>query len=135
MEWWSYALLALGFWGLWGFFSKVAANYLPGWIIFLAEIPAYLLIALVIWWLWQPALFWHRLGVGAAMLAGISGGLGLICFLQALAAKQAAVVVALTSLYPVLTALLSGLILQESLSWQKWLGIFLAVAAVALLAD
>lgn len=135
MEWWAYALLSLGCWGLWGFFSKVAANYLPGWIIFLAEIPAYLLIALVIWWLWQPTLFWHRLGVAAALVAGVSGGLGLIFFLQALAARQTAAVVALTSLYPVLTALLSVALLQESLSWQKWLGIILAVAAVCLLVD
>lgn len=133
MSWWVYALLSLLFWGLWGFFSKVAANHLSGWAIFLYEVPVYGLIAVLVWWLWQPEMAGHRVGAWMAALAGLCGGLGLICFLQALTGRQASVIVPLTSLYPVITALLSVLILREQPSMSQWLGILLALLAVWLL--
>lgn len=135
MPWWGYALAALVFWGLWGFFSKMAAKDLSAWAIFLYEIPVYVVLAGVILWGWRPELAAPRGGVGMAALAGLCGGLGLVCFLQALTAKPAAVVVPLTSLYPVLTALLGVVILREQLTLWQWLGIGLAVIAVWLLTE
>jgi transporter family protein len=131
--WLFYALLALVLWGLWGVFSKVAATHLPSWAIFLVEILVYLLVGGFIWGLLRTPVAWTFPGLAAAVAAGLCGGWALFFFLKALASGPAAVVVPLTSLYPVITVALGVTFLQESLTVRHLAGIILAAAAVWLL--
>jgi bacterial/archaeal transporter family protein len=131
--WLFYALLALVSWGLWGVFSKVAATHLPSWAIFLVEIFVYLLVGSFIWGLLRTPVAWTFPGLAAAVAAGLCGGWGLFFFLKALASGPAAVVVPMTSLYPVITVALGVTFLQESLTVRHLAGIILAAVAVWLL--
>lgn len=131
--WLFFALLALIFWGLWGVFSKVAASHLPSWAIFLVELLVYGVVGGFIWGLLRTPVTWSLPGLGAAVAAGLCGGWALFFFLKALSSGPAAVVVPLTSLYPVITVVLGVTFLQESLSLRHLAGIVLAAAAVWLL--
>jgi len=133
--WLGYALLALAFWGGWGLFSKMAAVHLPVRQIFIVELGAYLVVAAAVLVLRPQPLTWPAAGVAAALGAGFCGALGLFCFLGALGAGQAAVVVPLTALYPIVTVILSLVFLQEALSLRQVAGIVLALGAVWLLSQ
>ncbi len=78
---------------------------------------------------------WHPWGWAAAVAAGMSTGFGLFFFFRALHQGAASVVVPLTSLYPVVTVVLSWLFLRESLSPRQLTGLVLAIAAVWLLSE
>jgi transporter family protein len=133
--WLLFSLLALILWGLWGVFSKIAATHLPSWAIFLVEIWVYLVVGGFIWGLLRTPVTWTVPGATAAVAAGLAGGFALFFFLKALASGPAAVVVPLTSLYPVISVLLGLTFLHESLSLRHLTGIILAAAAVWLLAQ
>jgi transporter family protein len=133
--WLVYALLALVLWGLWGVFSKVASTYLPSWVIFLVELGVYLLVGVFIWGFLRTPVNWTFSGMAAAVAAGFAGGFALFFFLKALASGPAAVVVPLTSLYPVITVVLGVTFLQETLSLRQLAGIILAAMAVWLLSQ
>ncbi len=131
--WLFYALLTLVLWGLWGVFSKIASNHLPGYVIYLVEVSVYLVVGGLIWVQMHVPFAWNYPGLAAAVAAGLSGGFALFFFLKALSFGPAAVIVPLTSLYPVITVLLGITFLQESLTLRHLMGIILAVAAVWLL--
>jgi bacterial/archaeal transporter family protein len=131
--WLFYSLLALVLWGLWGVFSKVASTHLPSWVIFLVELGVYLVVGGFVWGLLRTPVTWTFPGAIAAVAAGLSGGFALFFFLRALSSGPAAVVVPLTSLYPVITVALGVTFLHESLSLRHLAGIILAAAAVWLL--
>lgn len=68
------------------------------------------------------------------LLSGLTGGvLGLTVYLYALRSGQASVVVPLTSTYPLVTVVLSVLVLGEPVTASKALGAALIVAGVMLL--
>lgn len=66
-------------------------------------------------------------------MAGISGGAGVVFFYFAMREGKASVVVTLTALYPLVTIVLSYLILKEHITLKQTIGIFLAIIAMALL--
>jgi transporter family protein len=133
--WLWYSLLALVLWGLWGVFSKIASNHLPNWAIFLLELSGYLVVGGIIWGLLRTPVTWNFPGMAAALAAGLCGGWAFFCFLKALSSGPAAVVVPLTSLYPVITVALGIVFLQESLSVRQLAGIILAAGAIWLLSN
>ena len=75
----------------------------------------------------------HSPGIVYALLAGATGALALVAFYNALSAGKASIIVPLTALYPVVTIVISFLILSERISPLKGVGIALAVAAIILL--
>lgn len=133
IDWLVYALLALVFWGVWGVFSKVASTHLPCWAVFLAELVAYAVMGIFIWIMMRTPTTWNLPGLTAAFAAGLSGGLALLFFLKALASGPSALVVPLTSLYPVIAVALGATLLGESLTGRHLAGIMLAITAVWLL--
>ena len=132
--WLFYALSTLILWGLWGVFSKVASSHLPVSVVYLVEVAVYLVVGGLIWAQGRIPFEWNYVGLTAAAAAGLSGGMALFFFLKALSSGPAAVIVPLTSLYPVITVILGVTFLQESLTLRHLVGIILAVAAVWLLA-
>jgi transporter family protein len=132
-SWLTFSLMAMGLWGVWGLLSKVAAQSLPSQAVYLLAITGHL--AVVAYLAAQTGLTipWHPGGVAAALAGGLCMAFGLLSFFRALAQGKAAVVVPLTALYPVLTVILSRVVLQESLSPRQLAGVALALLAVWLL--
>ncbi|MEB3861349.1 MAG: DMT family transporter [Desulfurococcales archaeon] len=134
-KWLLYSMATLLLWGFWGVLLKKASSSLEWYQVYVYANTAIVLFVLLI------ALI-HRDEVtriqGApaliAFLSGVTGTLGYIFLVKSLeAGGRASVVIPLTSLYPLLTALLSVYLLGESVAPKKWVGILLAVVAIILL--
>lgn len=132
--WFFYTILALLLWGVWSFFSKLAAVTLKPTNAYIYQIVGILLSGLVMAFLvkFEPG------GKPSGIFFGIASGalvtFGAYFFFQALGRGRGSVVVTTTALYPVITLLLSALLLREGLSLKQVLGIALALAAIYLLA-
>lgn len=74
-----------------------------------------------------------RSGLLVGILAGVVGSLGMIGYYFLISRYQASRVVPLSSLYPLVTVLLSVAFLRERLTIPQWMGAFLAVGAIVLL--
>ena len=133
--WLAYALVSLGLWGMWGVFSKVATQNLGPQVAYLLGIFGYLPVFGILLYETGGKIPWHPGGWAAALAAGMSTGFALFFFFRALHHGAASVVVPLTSLYPVMTVLLSWLFLRESLTPRHLTGLVLAMAAVWLLSE
>ncbi len=132
MNWIVSSLVALVCWGFWGFFIKLASRYL-GWTQILVISGVVSLLTAMIVFLGKPQMDVHSPGIVYALLAGATGALALVAFYNALSAGKASIIVPLTALYPVVTIVISFLILSERISPLKGVGIALAVAAIILL--
>jgi transporter family protein len=122
-------------WGTWGVFSKLAIDRIDQQVMVwgsLIVVPAIILIYLGAAGQLVP-LKMHAPGITFAALGGVGAALGTVCFYLLLARQRASLAVPMTSLYPALTVILSVLFLKEQLSGVHILGIFFALAAVALL--
>jgi transporter family protein len=134
-SWLALSLVSLGLWGLWGVFSKVATQHLGPQVAYLIGIFGYVPVFGILLYETGGNIPWQPWGWAIALAAGMSTGFGLFFFFRALSTGNASVVVPLTSLYPVVTVLLSWLFLGENLSPRQWTGLVLAMAAVWLLSE
>lgn len=126
-------------WGLWGFFGKLAMDKgMSPFAIFCFEIIASMLCVglLIAVKTIYPRFVntglkdqWNLFGV----LSGVGLALGLLFYYLALYRAEAGIVVPLTAAYPVVTAILSALLLREKLSPLQWMGIVCVIAGVMLL--
>jgi transporter family protein len=121
--------MALGLWGAWGFLSKVATRELPSQAVYLLAIFGHVVVVGYLWLGGGLVVPSHPWGIAAALAAGICMAIGLLCFFKALAAGAATVVVPLTALYPLVTVVLSWVLLRENLTPRHLAGIALALAA------
>ncbi len=122
-------------WGTWGVFSKLAVERIEQQVLVwgsLITIPLIFLVYLLASGQLVPLKI-HGAGIAFAVLGGVGAGVGTLCFYLLLERERASLTVPLTSLYPAITVLLSVLFLKEHLSGTHVLGIFFAMAAVALL--
>jgi transporter family protein len=134
-SWLALSLVSLGLWGMWGFFSKVATQALGPQVAYLIGIFGYLPVFAILLYETGGKVPWQPWSWGIALAAGMSTGFGLFFFFRALHHGAASVVVPLTSLYPVVTVLLSWLFLRENPSARQLTGLILAMAAVWLLSE
>ncbi len=135
MNWLGFSLVAVVLWGLWGFLSKVAALQLPTGAAYLLSISGHLAVVGYLAASGGLAIPWQPAGLAAGLGAGICMAFGLLFFLRALAGGAASVVVPLTSLYPLITVVLSWLVLHEGFTLRRLAGAALALAAVWLLSE
>ena len=122
-------------WGTWGVFSKLAVERIDQQVLVWGSLivaPAIILIYLGVTGQLAP-LEMHGPGIAFAALGGVGAALGTVCFYLLLARERASLAVPMTSLYPALTVILSVLFLKEQLNGAQVLGVFFALAAVALL--
>jgi transporter family protein len=131
--WMLYAGLSLTFWGLWGYFGKMASATMPAKSVFIVEAVVAVLVAAV--WLAASGfkmqsdpkgLFW-------AALTGLTLGLGQLFFFLALSRGKASLVFGITALYPLITIALALALLKEQVTWTQGLGILLAAIALPLM--
>lgn len=135
MQFWLIpAVLSVLFWGLWGFFGKMASAGLPPRSVFFIES----IVALVVAAGWMATHGFKFDAVSSkgflyAALTGIALAFGQIFFFVALSRGKASVVIIMTSLYPLITIALAFLVLRETISWTQGLGVVLALLALPLL--
>ncbi len=132
-NWQIYTLLSLLLYGLWGFLSKFATNYIDPKATLVYDIAGSILVALVLLitnnFRWQGDIR----GIYYAVLIGIAGAIATLCFLVAVSKSSTPIVLGITSLYPVVTIILGFLILKEPISLRQGIGILLAIGALMLL--
>jgi transporter family protein len=134
-SWLALSLMSLGLWGLWGVFTKVATQHLGPQGAYLLGMFGYLPVLGILLYETGGHIPWQPWGWAAAVAAGMSTAFGLFCFFRALHQGAASVIVPLTSLYPVVTVILSWLFLRENLSPRQLTGLLLALVAVWLLSE
>jgi transporter family protein len=132
--WFIFALIAMLVWGIWGLFPKLATNYLsPASVMVFSGIGSVPVTIAVLTYL-NFRLDTHPKGIILALLAGLIGTLATVPFLYAIGKGKTSVVVPITSLYPLVTILLSFLILREPITLKQGLGILFALLALLLFA-
>lgn len=133
MIWLFYCLAAMVLWGLWAFLPKFSTRHLDthSALIFqqLGAVAAGLCVLAAM--KFRVKVEWT--GISYAFLTGVLGVVGLIFYLQAVTRYRLSVVVPVTSMYPVVTILLSLTILREKISPVQWLGVFFALLAIVLI--
>ena len=132
----TYFILILLAWGLWGFLGKYALKYISPLSLILFETIGAIIVQIVV----LIFLFYSKqkfdtnaTGISIAMLVAIFGVLGTILFFFTLSKTKASILVPLTALYPVITVLLSFILLKEKVDLVQGIGIVLAVVASVLL--
>ncbi len=130
-----YIALAVVFWGLWGFFGKIATRHhhplaLMMWVnlINVATVP------LLLWILKSKgvALQHEARGLLVVGATAVVASLGGVMFYFALDKAPASVVVSLTAAYPALTVLLAVIFLGEKFTAMQGLGLLAILAGVML---
>lgn len=132
-----YCLSTVILWGFWGFFGKLALErgMAPLPVLAIESVTSAICVGLVLAAVrvgdCNPAgiASWNMFGV----LSGVSLALGLLFYYFALQRGQVALVVAVTSTYPVVATLLSAVFLKERLLPIHWVGLILIVVGVMLL--
>lgn len=132
--WYVYTALTVLTWGLWGIFSKLAANYAKPKQALLFQTVGVLAFAIVVLFMEKFHFEWSAAGFGWAALGGFFAFVGFLTFFAALDQGKASTVVTLSALYPLVTIVLSIAFLHERLTMRQGIGIVLALLASALLA-
>lgn len=125
-------------WGFWGFFGKLALQRaMPPLSLYLVEAAMGVAVgaaAVMVLFALGARPAWQAPVNVYGLLSGLGIAAGLLLFYLALAYGKAIVVVPLTATYPLVTVLLSYLVLGERPSAAQWLGLALVVmGAVCLL--
>lgn len=127
--WWAVGSMLL--WGISGAYASVATR---GGTALGAWCGATLIEAVVV----LPLLMEAKASFSwSTVVVGVTGGLAYGLFFVALGRPHvpAAAVVAITALYPIVTALIAWLLLGQSLSWRQWFGVATAVVACWLISS
>ncbi len=131
--WFIPAVSALVLWGVWGLFQKLATNQMPPRNVYLfSSFGAFTVVLIMA----SISRFPHQVnfeGTFFAVLAGVCSSLGGLLFLQAMSRGEAAVVITFTALYPVVSVILSFILLHETITMKQGIGIVLALLSMVLL--
>jgi transporter family protein len=126
--WMIVYLVLLGVWGVMVKVASVRLNALT--VTFVSTTAAWLTVVFFS----LPRLnFSSRFGVSIALLCGVIGGITSIIFYGVLKYAPASIVIPLTTLYILVTVVLSYALLGETISLRQAAGILLGIAAVFLL--
>jgi len=132
-SWVIFAILAMIVWGFWGFFPKLATNYISPRSVLVYEVIGAIIVGVAVLFLinFKPEV--NAKGITFAILTGIAGTLGALFFIFAVSRGETSVVVTTTALYPLVTIILAFLILKEPITTKQGVGMIFAFAAMMLL--
>src|SRR6476661_2467982 len=131
-DWLIYALICSLLYGLWGFFGNLATKYIDYKTAFVYEAIGAILTTLFIIQTNSFSFEGDVRGILFAMLVGVCGTVASLVFFIALGKGEVANVVSVTSIYPLITVLLSSLFLKEAITLPQMLAVLLAIIAVIL---
>lgn len=133
--WFVYAVVTMVFWGVWGaFIERPEKNGFPatlGYAVWALTMVPCALVALALVG-WAPETDARSVLLGSA--AGLLGAAGQLVLFEALRRGPAYLVFPVISLSPVVSVLLSVLLLGETASPRAWAGIVLALVSMPLVA-
>ena len=133
-SWFFWTILAMVTFGAWGFFPKLAINYINPQSALIYQVIGGLLVGIVGLAMLNFKPEMHPLGILFAFLTGITGVLGTFFYYLAASRGQISIVVSLTALYPLITIMLAIVFLHETLIMKQVIGLCFAIAAIILLA-
>jgi transporter family protein len=133
-EWLLPTFGTIVFWGLWGFIPKITTKYIsPKSAIVFETLGGIILgIVILISLKFKPDI--HPKGVLLAVLTGLLGFAGALCFLYAALKGPISLVAVLSALSPIITVVLAMFFLNETITIKQGLGIVLGLGAVVLIA-
>jgi len=132
-SWFLNSLGALVCFGVWAFLPKIALRYISPKSAVIYEVLGVFVAGCVFFLTVGKNIETDMRGILPAMMTGILGTVGFLCFLHALIAGSVSVVATLTALYPAITILLAVLFLRESVTLRQVAGMGLAIISVILL--
>lgn len=133
--WLIYAIITTVLWGVWGALIEIPEKAgFPATLGYTAWAVTMIPVALVALKLINWNLDRDRRSVLLGMSAGLLGCGGQLILFECLRLGPAYIVFPIISLYPVVTIVLSVLVLKEKARRRAWTGIVLALVAMALLA-
>lgn len=133
--WLPAAILALFSFGLWGFFTKLAILYMDSKSALVYQTLGVLIIGLVTLGLLHFKPSTDAKGVSYGVLTGLAYGVGCLFYFIAADKGKLITVVTMTALYPVLTIILSYLLLKEGINLKQFFGVCLALVAIYLMSN
>jgi drug/metabolite transporter (DMT)-like permease len=132
--WLLYAAVTTVLWGIWGALIELPEKAgFPATLGYVAWAVTMVPVAAFAAWNVDWKLDLDRKSVMLGMAAGMMGCGGQLILFQCLRLGPAYIVFPLISLYPVVTVVLSAVVLRERASRRAWSGIVLALAAIAML--
>jgi transporter family protein len=114
--WILYACMTLLAWGVWGVFSKLASGYTRPRQTLIFQAAGVMAFGLVVLAMERFHITWSPQGFGWSAAAGFVNFMGFLAFFAAIEKGKVSTVIAMSSLYPVITIVLSVLFLQENLA-------------------
>lgn len=137
MSWLFFSLICLLIYGVWGFLAKFISAELnaPSMLIY-SLLGSALGIPIYIFSYRNSFSFqWENGWTYLAILVGMFTSLGAFFFFNAIAQGEASKVVVITSLYPIITAILAFIFLQESITLTKIIGILFCLVGIMILSS
>jgi transporter family protein len=132
-KWLFPALLCILWWGLFGFLAKLGSDKTPPALMQILFTVGMIPLVIAAFLRAGRRLETDRIGAGYGILNGLFSGIGAIAYFAAMGSGQASIVGPLTSLYPLVTVVLSMLVLRERLNLVQTAGVILGLTAVAIL--
>ncbi len=132
--WLIYAVFTVLAWGVWGLCSKLASNHTRPRQTLLFQAVGVAAFALMVLAVEHFKVDWSPAGFGWSFAGGFVNFVGFLAFFAAVEKGKVSTVISLSSLYPVVTIVLSLVFLHERLSRREGLGIGFAILAGWLLA-
>lgn len=127
-----FGLGTMVFWGLWAIFAKVATRSLLPETAMVISYGASVPIVLAYIAVQEKTVSLSADGVAFALLAGLFGAIGGVCFYAGLSHGRTAIVTTVGALYFLVAALLGVVFFGESIGLEEVAGIGFAVLAVVL---
>lgn len=133
LNWLPSSLLALFSFGLWGLFTKLSVEYIDAQSAFIYQTVGVIAITVISLCFvgFKPET--NVKGLGFSTLTGVAYGLGCLFYFFAASRGKIITVVTLTSLYPLITIMLSFFFLHETITMRQIIGIGLALFAILLM--
>jgi transporter family protein len=131
-NWFIFAIGALIFWGLWGFFRKITTNYMsPKSIVIYELIGVAVIVFILLWGVgFKPDV--NKTGIALAVITGAIGVIGTLLFSFALTKGSTTSVAVTAGLYPILIIFLAFFVLKEPITAKQGFGVVLALIAMTL---
>jgi transporter family protein len=126
-------MASLVLFGLWGFFPKLAVAHLDSRSALVYSAIGSLLVALAVLFSLKMQPAFHPRGAFFAVLTGMAGLAGTLCFYAAASRGRISLVVSITALYPLITIVLAAIFLKEPLTLKQLAGMVCALMAILLM--
>lgn len=134
-QWLPAALLSLFSFGLWGLFTKLAIIHVDSKSALVFQTAGVLIVGVITLSMLHFKPSTDIKGLSYGLLTGLAYGIGCLFYFIAADKGKMITVVTLTALYPLITIILSFLLLRETVNLKQCMGILFALLAIFLMSS